>query len=223
MSGREAVLGRVRRALAVGADDAARRKAVADRMANTPAGIVPARGQLAGAELVALFRAQATAVAASVQSVADPGEVPAAVAAYLRGHNLPAAIRMGSDERLAALPWSREETLELRSGASDGHDGVAVSQALAGIAETGTVMLASGPDNPTTLNFLPDHHIVVLDRGDLDTSMEAALARLRAVYGKGAMPRALNMVTGPSRSADIEQTLLLGAHGPLALHIILVG
>ncbi|MEI9915983.1 MAG: LUD domain-containing protein [Methylovirgula sp.] len=40
---------------------------------------------------------------------------------------------------------------------------------------------------------------------------------------RGAMPRTVNFITGPSRSADIEQTLLLGAHGPRALHIIIVG
>ena len=42
-------------------------------------------------------------------------------------------------------------------------------------------------------------------------------------YGKGQMPRTVNWITGPSRSADIEQTLLLGAHGPQRLHVIVVG
>ena len=45
---------------------------------------------------------------------------------------------------------------------------------------------------------------------------------LRARYGKDKMPRTLNLITGPSRSADIEQTLILGAHGPRKLHIIVV-
>jgi L-lactate dehydrogenase complex protein LldG len=46
---------------------------------------------------------------------------------------------------------------------------------------------------------------------------------LRKAKGKGEMPRALNLITGPSRSGDIEQTIILGAHGPRALHIVVVG
>ena len=53
--------------------------------------------------------------------------------------------------------------------------------------------------------------------------MEALWPLVRARQGKGEMPRSVNFITGPSRSADIEQKLLLGAHGPRALHIILVG
>ena len=82
--------------------------------------------------------------------------------------------------------------------------------------------MASGADNPTTLNFLPDNHIIVLDAADLETAMESVWPRLRARYGDGELPRVVNLITGPSRSADIEQTLLLGAHGPRRLHIVVI-
>ena len=95
--------------------------------------------------------------------------------------------------------------------------------AFAGIAETGTLALVSGPDNPTTLNFLPDNHIVLLPREAIEADYESVFAKVRSVYGKGEAPRTLNFITGPSRSADIEQTLLLGAHGPRRLHIVVVG
>jgi len=98
-----------------------------------------------------------------------------------------------------------------------------VSHASAAVAETGTLVLTSGPDNPTTLNFLPDVHIVVVDAADIASDFETVMARLRERYGTGTMPRTVNMITGPSRSADIEQTLLLGAHGPRKLHVIVVG
>ena len=149
--------------------------------------------------------------------------MPAAIASYLRGHNLPSQIRSGADPAIAALPWSREPHLERLQGASDGHDTVSFSHAFAGVAETGTLVLLSGPDNPTTLNFLPDTHIVMLSADDVAGDYEAVWRGLRERYGVGVLPRTVNLVTGPSRSADIEQTLLLGAHGPRALHIIVVG
>ena len=148
-------------------------------------------------------------------------EVPAEIARYLRDANLPATLRMGNDPRLAVMPWG-ETALELAHGASDGHDLNGASAAFAGVAETGTLALCSGPDNPTTINFLPDNHIVVVFAGDIVADYESVWNNLRARCGKGAMPRTLNFITGPSRSADIEQTLLLGAHGPRRLHIVMV-
>ena len=138
-------------------------------------------------------------------------------------NNCPATLRMGEDARLAEMKWS-ETPLEIAHGPSDGHDLNALSFAFAGVAESGTLALVSGRDNPTTLNFLPDNHVVVVKRDDIVADYEAVFVKLRAVYGKGGAPRTLNLITGPSRSADIEQTLLLGAHGPRRLHIVtLVG
>jgi L-lactate dehydrogenase complex protein LldG len=96
-----------------------------------------------------------------------------------------------------------------------------VSHAFGAVAETGTLVLASGADNPTTLNFLPDNHIVVVDANDVAADFESVFARLRARYGERQLPRVVNMITGPSRSADIQQTLILGAHGPRRLHVII--
>ena len=107
-------------------------------------------------------------------------------------------------------------------GRAQAEDRVGLSHAFAGIAETGTLALVSGPDNPTTLNFLPETHIVVVEAQTIVGDYEAFWAKLRAAYGEGTMPRTVNFITGPSRSADIEQTLLLGAHGPRTLHILIV-
>jgi L-lactate dehydrogenase complex protein LldG len=97
-----------------------------------------------------------------------------------------------------------------------------VSHAFGGVAETGTLIVASGPDNPTTLNFLPDTHIVVIDAKDIAGDYETVWQRVRETFGD-ALPRAINMITGPSRSADIGQILILGAHGPRRLHVLVVG
>jgi L-lactate dehydrogenase complex protein LldG len=130
---------------------------------------------------------------------------------------------MGNDPRLFDLPWSQEGALEVRHGPSDGNDEVGVSHAFGGVAETGTVVMVSGADNPTTINFLPEHHIVVIDATSIQGDLETAIAGIRARFGKGEMPRTVNLISGPSRSGDIEQKLILGAHGPRALHLIVVG
>jgi L-lactate dehydrogenase complex protein LldG len=218
MSAREEIMAGVRRALHVSGAEAPRQAAVADRLAKSPVGVIPARGQ-GGVET---FKAEATRAAASLSEIAAPEQIPAEIARFLRDNNLPATLRLGADPRLDGLPWG-ETSLEIAHGPSDGSDLNGLSVAFAGIAETGTLALVSGADNPTTLNFLPDNHLVVIFAKDVVGDMEQVFARLRLAYGAGQAPRTLNFVTGPSRSADIEQTLLFGAHGPRRLHIVLVG
>ena len=222
MSARDTVLGKIRRSLGVTGEEPRRNATVDDRLARAPKGIIPARGQGSPAEQVALFVKMAERAAASVTRVADESAIPAAVADYLRAHNLPAALRLGDDPLLNGLVWSRT-SIEVKHGASDGTDAVGLSHAAAGVAESGTLILASGRDNPTTINFLPETHLVVLKATDVVGDYEAIWPGIRARYGKGAMPRTVNWVTGPSRSGDIEQTILHGAHGPRRLHIVLVG
>jgi L-lactate dehydrogenase complex protein LldG len=219
MSARDEIFASIRRSLAVGPVDAPRRDAVAARLAQAPVGIVPRRGQGEAAERLATFRSEAERVQTTVAEVAAAAAVPAKIAGYLRENNLPATLRFGDDNRLADMPWGAT-ALEIARGPSEGDDLNAVSAAFAAVAETGTLALVSGPDNPTTLNFLPDNHFVVLFADDLVADLESVFARLREKYGPGALPRTVNFITGPSRSADIEQTLLLGAHGPRRLHVV---
>lgn len=222
MDARQAILAKIRTSLKVPGSDDERRATVAQRLGQPPKGIIPARGQLPPNERVQLFCAMAEKYSATTERIDSLAALPAAVSGYLKGRNLPAAIRIGSDPRLANAPWSAEATLEIRHGASDGHDLAAVSHAFGALAETGTLCVLSGPDNPVTLNFLPEHHIVVVRADEIAGDMETVWSRLREAR-RASMPRTVNFITGPSRSADIEQTLLLGAHGPRALHIVIVG
>ncbi len=222
MSSRAAVFASIRRSLAVTGEEATRRFEVEMRLKQAPPGVVPRRGQGDVSARLATFKAEAERAQASIAEVAEWADAPAEIARFLREGNCPATLRMGDDPRLAAMPWS-ETALDIQRGPSDGGDLNAVSAAFAGIAETGTLALVSGPDNPTTLNFLADNHIVVLPRDAIEADYESVFVKLRGVYGKGGAPRTLNLITGPSRSADIEQTLLLGAHGPRRLHIVVVG
>jgi L-lactate dehydrogenase complex protein LldG len=223
MTPRDIILTTVRRSLGVTGAEATRRMAVAARLTGHPAGTIPRRGQLPKAERVSLFVRMVEDAAGTAEWTADPGGIPTAVAAFLRALNLPLAIRHGDDPRLTALPWDRAGTLQVSRGPSDGRDHAAVSHAFAAVAETGTLVLTSGGDNPTTLNFLPDVHIVVVSASDVVADFETVMGCLRERFGVGAMPRTVNLITGPSRSADIEQTLILGAHGPRKLHVIVVG
>src|ERR1044071_9909457 len=129
MSARETIFGSIRRSLGVTGAEAPRRKAVEDRLRGHPAGVVPARGKLPDKERVELFRALVEAAAGTVEGVPRAADVPGAVTAFLRAHNLPMRLRRGEDARLAAMPWSKERTLEVDVGASNGHDLVAVSHA----------------------------------------------------------------------------------------------
>ncbi len=218
---RDTIFASIRRSLGVNGSERLRAHSVDERLERAPKGIIPARGQLPKDGQIALFRAQAEAALASVVEVEGPDAVPGAVAEYLRSQNAAATIRFGSDPLLNAMPWGKT-ALEVSKGRSFGDDLNAVSHAIAGVAETGTLVLASGPGNPTTLNFLPDNHIVIIEADDICGDYESMWQIIRRTYGKGEMPRTVNMVTGPSRSADIEQTLLLGAHGPRSLHIVII-
>lgn len=219
---RDEILANIRRSLGVAAHDAGRRQIVETRIATAAKGLLPQRGEGDLETRIATFRAQAESVSASTARVAAAADVPGEIGRFLRANNLPATLRMGDDERLAALPW-RETAIDIVKGASDGSDLSSVSHAEAGIAETGTLALVSGAHNPTNLNFLPDNHIVVVAAGSVVPTYEAVWGMVRARYGKGVMPRTVNFITGPSRSADIEQKMLLGAHGPRRLHIVIVG
>ena len=162
----------------------------------------------------------------SVIRVPGPTDVPAAIADYLAAQNLPSALVLAPHPELQALPWATRPLLRLREGRAEPTDLVSVQHGYAAIAETGTLMLPGTPDRPTTLNLLADTAIVVLLASRIVGPLEDAWDRLRAeghdpVTG-GFLPRNVMLVTGPSRSADIESTLELGAHGPRRLHVVLV-
>ena len=222
MTPREQILATVRRSLGVTGAETPRLKAVQDRLSGRPRGVLPARATSkseAGRKVLFVEMAEASAATVSVVGAAE--EAPLAIADFLRGRNLALRLRRGSDDRLSALPWDAA-AIEVTTGRSYGDDETAVSAAFGGVAETGTLALVSGPENPSTLNLLPDNHIVVLDAADIAATYEDVWSRVRERYGNGSMPRTVNWITGPSRSADIEQILLMGAHGPRRLHIVLI-
>jgi L-lactate dehydrogenase complex protein LldG len=219
-SSRDDIFGRVRSALQRGKLPAETTAALEARVAAHARNLVPARAaSLDEAGRIDLFVAMAEEVQTSVARVTSDTDVPAEVARYLAAENLPAELVMAPDAALDTIPWHERPLLNIRRGRAEGGDQVSLTPCLAAIAETGTLMLTSAPGTPTTLNFLPDTHIVVLRAGQVVASYEDGWDLVRA---NGAMPRTVNLITGPSRTGDIEQRIQLGAHGPRRLHVVLI-
>jgi L-lactate dehydrogenase complex protein LldG len=178
---------------------------------------------LYGEQAVGQFSTSIAKQGADVSRAATPKQVMGAIGSYLGANNLPPRLRMGTDKVLAALPWREAWDIERAFGPAEPADKTSLSRAIVGAAETGTLFLVSGKDNPTTLAFLPETHMVLIAASDIVGSYEEAWRRLREDYGDGALPRSVNLISGPSRTADIEQTIVRGAHGPRRLHVLILG
>jgi L-lactate dehydrogenase complex protein LldG len=225
MNTRDDILGGIRQALGRGAlaDEAA--GVLAARVAAHRRNLIPARAAaLHPPARVDLFVAMAEGVQTTITRVTSDGDVPEEVARYLAAENLPAELAMAPDPALDVFPWAERPLLHIRRGKAEPSDTVSLTPCLAAVAETGTLMLVSGEATPTTLNFLPDTHIVVLRAHQVVASYEDGWDLLRQRPGEGpkALPRTVNFITGPSRTGDIEQRIELGAHGPRRLHVVLI-
>lgn len=222
---RDAVFGAIRRGLKRGPLPEDQAMALRARLAAHPRHLIPARSQVSRPAQIDLFVRNVEREFGTVTRVADPSEVPAAVADYLSAQNLPSDVAIAPHEELRAIPWGERPMLTLREGRAQASDLVCIQHGWGAVAETGTLMLPSAPDRPTTLNLLGDTAVVVLRTSRIVGAYEAGWDMLRErqdpVSG-GFMPRNVMLVTGPSRSADIESVLELGAHGPRRLHIVLI-
>ncbi len=215
MSAREKILARIRKAQGRGGSkpSQAELEAVDTYLRAHPRGTLPP----VEGDLVARFRARAEAMQSTTEEIGSETEAPAAVARYLKANNLPLSGCVWP--QLAHLDW-KGVGLDLEPrGAKDG-DPVGVTGAFAAIAETGTLVLASGPDTPAAVSLLPETHIAVVPAARIVAHMEHAWDLARTELRE--LPRAVNFVSGPSRTADIDQTIVVGAHGPYRVHVILV-
>jgi L-lactate dehydrogenase complex protein LldG len=193
-----------------------------DYLARHPAGPRP----LLTGELTRHFRRMAERMASTVDEVATLADAPGAAVRYLVSQALaPKAVIW---PQLAHLDWAgaglEVEPRRPRRDESQGADLVGITGCFCALAETGTLVLTSGAETPASTHLLPETHVAVVPASRIVAGMEDAFALMRAERGGVAnmMPRAVNMVSGPSRTGDIEQTIVLGAHGPYRVHIIVV-
>ena len=208
------ILGRIRKAHGrTGSDDTARKDAAEAYVANHTLAPKPTLGP----DLVAHFEAQAQRMASTTDRVSQLHDVPAAVARFLSANGLGAkGVRWPA---LNACDWA-SAGLALEPRAPTGDDLLGVTGVFAAIAETGTLMMLSGPESPASTHLLPETHVAVVPASRIVGHYEDAFARVRSE--RGQTPRAMNLVSGPSRTGDIEQTIVLGAHGPYRVHIVIV-
>lgn len=218
MNSREDILGRVRAHLRrTTANAATATAAISAALATPERGPKPAvdasrRG------LIARFCERSENMSSTVDRVADAATVPAAIARYLGSEKLPT--RAVVSPALIGREWVAAG-LEVEARGAVDADMVGITGCFCAIAETGTLMLCSSPESPATVSLLPETHIAIIDASRIVPHMEDAWALARAELG--SLPRAVNFISGPSRTGDIEQTIVLGAHGPYRVHLVIVG
>ncbi len=214
MTARDNILARIRAAQGrAGTPTALEREAIAAHIRAHPQGPRPSSGW----ESVARFSEQALSLASTLAEVPSLTAVPQAVATYLRNNSLPLSAVCWPE--FSGLEW-RAAGLNVETRAAQGSDLVGITGAFCAIAETGTLMTLSGPRTPAVTSLLPETHIAIVRAARIVRGMEEAWDLLRSEHT--SLPRAVNFISGPSRTADIEQTLVLGAHGPYRLHIVLI-
>jgi L-lactate dehydrogenase complex protein LldG len=203
-----------------------RRAALEKRLKRPVSNVIPARGQGPRNALAERFVTEACKVDATSERIGDISDIPAAVLRYLmvsKGFTAPQNIKAAPQSSLKGLPWSKHLNTKIAFGAASPDDIVSLAVANAGVAETGTLVMASSPTCPISLHFLAEVQIIVVAARDIVGSYEEVWKLLRSQNEQNPfMPRSINLITGPSRTADIEQTLLLGAHGPKNLHILVL-
>lgn len=196
--------------------DDANAQALTERMAHRSH--ATADSPSTAADDVRLFQARSIESGAELTEVTQLADVPAAVAAVCDSWQVAPHFVASGDVLLARIDWPADFKLHYRVAGRD--DKVALTGVLCGIAETGSLVMRSSSHTPSTLNFLPENHIAIMQSAQITPRLEHAWSR---VYDEaGRLPRAVNLISGPSKTADVEQTLQHGAHGPRRLHIVLV-
>jgi len=219
---REAIINAIQRGLKRGPLPPDQKAMLTARLAAHPRHLIPARGQRGLEARITLFTEYVEREFGTIARLASLADIPEAITTYLASQNLAPALVASPHPDLQKIPFDTKPLLNVRFGVCAPTDPVSLQHAYAGIAETGTLILPSGPTRPTSNNLLPDNAIVVLPAEKILACYEDAFDLLRADPTQPFPPRNIMLVTGPSRSADIEQTLELGAHGPRRLHILII-
>ena len=191
-------------------------------------------------EALERFRQEFERVAGVFHRVATAAEVPAVVVAIAReraarevvawdaarlGIALGPALGQAGIALAAVVAAEVGAEPRLRHRAEAARADLGVTGVDWALAETGTLILSSGPGRPRSTSLLPPTHVAVFDRRRLLESLEQVGVMLEALHADGTGDpggAVINFITGPSRTADIELTLTRGVHGPKEVHAVFV-
>jgi L-lactate dehydrogenase complex protein LldG len=182
-----------------------------------PRGILPALSDTALTIFIEKIR-KSSVIVEQIHSISDSIFL---LEKIVKNNQLDPRFRLAGDPLLKLIPFSNHPHWTLQWGAADQADRISVTSAFCGIAETGTLVLLSSELSPTTLNFLPPIHVVLLDINQIVPHYEDAFDLINQAYPSSQLPRTINFISGPSRTSDIEQTAQFGAHGPKQLYVLL--
>lgn len=213
---RHQILSRIRKGLGREKLSAEKQQQLQAAMTQPQRNLVPQRAQSQGQAAIDMFIAMATEAAAEIIHLDQLEQLPAQLKKLIPNNDTRPLV-IASEPQLINLGWQAANIETVQRVAQKG-DLISLTSCIAGVAETGTLVLKSGPTSPTTLNLLPDIHCVLLYKNQIIGGYEDAWDLVR----EAKLPRTVNFITGPSRSADIEQKLQMGAHGPKRLVILLL-
>jgi L-lactate dehydrogenase complex protein LldG len=178
--------------------------------------IIPERVNISSTELISLFQKQAESVGTRVFHIAS-AEIETQLKILFAERQIH-KVKISDSDITRDINWKSLD-VEAITGAATTEDTVAVTNCLCAVAETGTLVFAASKETPTSLNVLPEIHVVILHEDNIVASYEDAWDKIRLLP---SVPRCVNLITGPSRTGDIEQKILMGAHGPRELWIFLI-
>ncbi len=211
MTSRDAILTKIRNARSNAAAQIKPADDVGIHPQATPAG-----------DLLGQFIELARAEVATVDELGTVAEVPAAVARYMEEQGLGNQLVLGPDPQLGDLDWQSIASLKCSQESPHPDGDTVITACYAAVADSGALVVVSSPDHPVELNFLPANHIVVLRRDQVLEDFERLWTQLRQDYAGKPWPRCINLIVGPSRTADLGFPPKMGAHGPGRVHILVV-
>ncbi len=174
----------------------------------------PSEGFSPPIDLAARFTAELTALGGHVYPCTAL-ELSAYLLSFLRERGIE---RVQAWESIAGLDWAEitEAGLSVEKEADEAIR-AGITGALAGVAETGTLVISYAAGRPLSASLLPEIHVAILRAGDLVPNLETAFQRPEVSQSPATV-----LVSGPSRTADIEMTLTIGVHGPGELHVFML-
>lgn len=172
-------------------------------------------------DAIEAFGARFVAQGGICQRIGAVAEIPSCIADRFSEGSEPLVVLTAGDPLLAAIPWATEQRIVLAASGGRPEGALAITTALAAVAETGSLAVHVHPGAAMALNFLPDRLVVVVKSEHVVRNTEDLWSRVRARFADG-LPRGISLLSGPSSTLDVAMTPAVGVHGPMELHALVL-